>query len=144
MEKHTVCHESHEQSIGIRTQGGLRLERWVLELWAWGAHWTQRQWGIIIGDPDSNLAAVWKDWRWGAVWGWQRQQCMGNTRKRWPVMVMVGKEETGMEIIHKISKTWQQCIQTGWSRGQRQLWGPKSGRTESMLVPNDRSCLWVY
>ena len=29
MEKHTVCHESHEQSIGIRTQEGLRLRRWV-------------------------------------------------------------------------------------------------------------------
>ena len=34
MEKDTVCHESHEQSIGIRTQAGLRLERqvWTFEL----------------------------------------------------------------------------------------------------------------
>lgn len=65
MEKHTVCHESHEQSIGIRTQEGLRLERWV---WTFELkEFTERQWGIIIGDSDSKPAAVWKDWGWGAV-----------------------------------------------------------------------------
>lgn len=65
MEKHTVCHESHEQSIGIRTQEGLRLRRWLgPELEEFTE--LKDQWGIFTGDFD-RLAAVWKDWGWGAV-----------------------------------------------------------------------------